>query len=96
MKDTELIKEAIKHIDEVLNSNCNEACKQDHHNLKRWLEEFLECRERICKNCKRIKLRGSLYPEIIDCPILPWMTVTYYGELVENNFGCDKFERRIK
>ena len=48
-KDVELIKQAIEHINEVLKSNCNEACKQDHINLKRWLEELLDVKIEFVK-----------------------------------------------
>jgi len=93
MKDSGFIKEAIEHIDEILNSDCNEACKQDHRDLKRWLEELLECRKRICKNCK-------YYEDTTNCRH-PYNKQYYYcdGELgmpmsVSKDFGCILFERR--
>jgi len=88
MKDTGLIKEAIKHINEVLESDCNEACKQDHIKLKRWLEEFLECRSRVCKNCEYFSKLSDDYPgEIGFCE-------KFNNSMVWENFGCNRFERR--
>jgi len=83
MNDTKLIKEAIRHINEVLKSNCDRACKHDHINLKMWLNELLECRERICKNC-------LFYKDNICCNGDSYLR----AEPVDEDFGCVLFERR--
>ena len=86
MNDTKLIKEAIEHINEVLKSNCDRACKQDHINLKMCLEELLECKDKMCKNCKYFeKDQYGIYCEIAA------------GEdrclEIYEEFGCNRFER---
>jgi len=76
------IKGAIKHIDEVLESNCNKECKRDHMNLKRWLQKLVNINDRSCKKC--IHFNG------VHCEVISIIDKKY--PINYNEFWCNQFK----